>query len=154
VFVQLRAANFAIGRLGACGVGITSCQAQWRPSTVPQVKLLREGSACVTLSAVHSPHSRFQVWLVLEYCDRGTLRDALDAGCFFSPTAGLNYPAILDTALDVARAMAHLHGLNVLHGDLKVGGQAGSGHRLGAGHPWLPNDILGHILGAGRPWLC
>ena len=32
----------------------------------------------------------------------------------------LNYHAILDTALDVAKAMCHLHAMNVLHSDLKV----------------------------------
>lgn len=31
---------------------------------------------------------------------------------------GLNYLAILDTAADVAKAMLHLHSLNVLHSDL------------------------------------
>lgn len=30
----------------------------------------------------------------------------------------LNYLAILDTAADVAKAMLHLHSLNVLHSDL------------------------------------
>jgi serine/threonine protein kinase len=34
--------------------------------------------------------------------------------------AGINYRAILDTALDVAKAMLHLHSLNVLHADLKA----------------------------------
>lgn len=49
-----------------------------------------------------------QVNLVLEYCDWGCLRDALDAGAFFSG-GSLNYAAILDTAADVAKAMLHLH---------------------------------------------
>ena len=35
-------------------------------------------------------------------------------------TNTLNYHAILDTALDVAKAMCHLHAMNVLHSDLKV----------------------------------
>jgi serine/threonine protein kinase len=34
--------------------------------------------------------------------------------------AGINFAAVLDTAIDVARAMAHLHKQNVLHLDLKV----------------------------------
>ena len=34
---------------------------------------------------------------------------------------GLNYAAILDTALDIAKAMLHLHAADILHGDLKVG---------------------------------
>lgn len=35
-------------------------------------------------------------------------------------STGLNYRAILDTALDVAKAMCHLHAMNVLHSDLKA----------------------------------
>lgn len=31
---------------------------------------------------------------------------------------GVNYLAVLDTAADVAKAMLHLHSLNVLHSDL------------------------------------
>lgn len=57
--------------------------------------------------------------LVLEYCDLGSLREALDQGAFLG-NGVLNYHAILDTALDVAKAMCHLHAMNVLHSDLKV----------------------------------
>ena len=39
----------------------------------------------------------------------------------FAAGGSFNYPAALDTAQDVARAMLHLHSANVLHGDLKVG---------------------------------
>jgi len=61
----------------------------------------------------------FEVRLVLEYCDKGNLRDAIDQGVFFCDN-GLNYRGILDTALDIAKAMLHLHSCNVLHGDLKA----------------------------------
>lgn len=88
--------------------------------------------------------------LVLEYADRGSLRDALDGGAFLlppgadeagrssadggaggRPRAGpalgeVNYCAVLDTAVEVAAAMAHLHGRNVLHADLKVGARVGT----------------------------
>lgn len=40
-------------------------------------------------------------------------------GIFFTFN-GLNYKAILETAVDVAKAMVHLHLANVLHSDLKV----------------------------------
>jgi len=64
---------------------------------------------------VHS----YEVQLVLEYCDRSCLRDALDAGLFITPN-GVNYAAQLDCAMDVAKAMLHLHCNNVLHLDLKT----------------------------------
>ena len=40
-------------------------------------------------------------------------------GCFLKSNV-LNYHAILDTVLDVAKAMCHLHATNVLHSDLKA----------------------------------
>ncbi|GAX79342.1 hypothetical protein CEUSTIGMA_g6784.t1 [Chlamydomonas eustigma] len=76
----------------------------------------------------------FKVQLVLEFCDCGSLRDALDKRIFFKDSlqvgpadvsaipfswANMNYEAILDTAIDIARGMAHLHQRNIVHSDLK-----------------------------------
>ena len=75
-------------------------------------------SAHTSTNTTPAPSQPLQVRLVLEYCDLGGLREALDQGAFMTHT--LNYHAILDTALDVAKAMCHLHAMNVLHSDLKV----------------------------------
>ena len=64
--------------------------------------------------------ARGHLALVLEHCDGGCLRDALDAGAFFTAGNALNYAAILDTAADVAKALLHLHRHRVVHADLKV----------------------------------
>ncbi|PNH00101.1 hypothetical protein TSOC_014093, partial [Tetrabaena socialis] len=64
--------------------------------------------------AVHG----YEVRLVLEYCDKGCLRDALDGDAFLS-AEGVNYRGVLDTAADIAKAMLHLHLVDLLHGDLK-----------------------------------
>ncbi|WIA33746.1 hypothetical protein OEZ86_006861 [Tetradesmus obliquus] len=77
-----------------------------------------EGSGAGNFDGDSNVHS-FEVNIVLEYCDWGCLRDALDAGAFYSG-GSLNYAAILDTAADVAKAMLHLHCNQVLHSDLKV----------------------------------
>jgi serine/threonine protein kinase len=67
-----------------------------------------------------SPPTGFEIQLVLEYCNAGALRDVLDYRAFQMPDGKLNYAAVLDTAIDIARGMQHLHKVNVVHSDLKV----------------------------------
>jgi serine/threonine protein kinase len=85
-----------------------------------------------------------ETWLVLEFCNRGCVVDAVSKGWFRAalPTpatavndadrggqaasgAGqqqqqhmLDIGAVLATAREIASALAHLHGHNILHGDL------------------------------------
>ena len=74
----------------------------------------------------------FEVQIVQEYCDLGSLsffmqrqRQQQGQGPAASdkagPSCGLSYPAILETALDVANGMRQLHVLNIVHSDCKVG---------------------------------
>eukprot|EP00775_Hariotina_reticulata_P010053 gene10053-10209_t len=66
---------------------------------------------------VHS----WEVQLVLEYCDQGSLRQLLNKkDSFTRPDGSRDMELILDTALDVARAMLHLHSENIIHSDLKA----------------------------------
>lgn len=69
----------------------------------------------------------WEVQLVLEYCDRGSLRDALGAGALNAPGGEPNYLWVLDTALEVCRAMVHLHSENIIHSDLKARNVSGWG---------------------------
>ncbi|GIL61309.1 hypothetical protein Vafri_15698 [Volvox africanus] len=66
-------------------------------------------------ATIHS----YEVRLVLEYCDKGSLKDALDQHAFMQGD-GFNLAAMLETAADVAKAMVHMHAANVLHSDLKA----------------------------------
>ncbi|GLI65519.1 hypothetical protein VaNZ11_009074 [Volvox africanus] len=59
----------------------------------------------------------FLTRIVMEDADQGSLLEALRRGRF--GVEGERLPALLLTALDVARGMAFLHGHNVIHGDLK-----------------------------------
>eukprot|EP00775_Hariotina_reticulata_P011706 gene11706-11851_t len=61
-----------------------------------------------------------QVRLVLELCDLGSLKDLLAAGGLMGPDGRPNMQSTIATALDVARAMLHLHSENVVHSDLKA----------------------------------
>ncbi|GAX83029.1 hypothetical protein CEUSTIGMA_g10456.t1 [Chlamydomonas eustigma] len=101
----------------------------------PMAKLSRKGS--VTAARELSEHlqalySGFEVQLVLEYCNFGSLQHALQKGVFFDDPQdkdhvvgpGIpspNYLAVLEIASDVAKGMLHLHAQNVIHSDLKAG---------------------------------
>ncbi|WIA13636.1 hypothetical protein OEZ85_007199 [Tetradesmus obliquus] len=63
----------------------------------------------------------WELRLVMEFCDAGSLRTALDHKLLIDRTTGL--PAlecVLFLAHDVACAMIHLHSEHLLHGDLKA----------------------------------
>ncbi|GFR41984.1 hypothetical protein Agub_g2792, partial [Astrephomene gubernaculifera] len=62
------------------------------------------------------------VVVVQEFCDKSTLRDALERGLFkpgSSWSERLAMRALLRTAAEVARGLLHLHDAGVVHGDLK-----------------------------------
>lgn len=63
-----------------------------------------------------------QVRIILEFCDLGNLRDALDQGILKGKNGKPDYAAVLDTAVEIASGMVHLHASNIVHADLKVGG--------------------------------
>jgi serine/threonine protein kinase len=69
-------------------------------------------------------YSGFEVQLVLEYCNYGSLQRALQKGVFYDTMENgyhvPNYMAVLEIASDVAKGMLHLHTQNVVHSDLKV----------------------------------
>uniref|UniRef100_A0A383VBX5 Protein kinase domain-containing protein n=1 Tax=Tetradesmus obliquus TaxID=3088 RepID=A0A383VBX5_TETOB len=61
-----------------------------------------------------------QVWLVLELCTGGTLKDAVSMGKL-KAQGRLEMAKLLCRLLDAATGMAYLHSKGVLHGDLKAG---------------------------------
>jgi serine/threonine protein kinase len=94
-------------------------------------KLHRTGFATVGSEHSLTVYSGFEVQLVLEYCNFGSLQHALQKGVFFDDpqdrdaegamtAPSSNYLAVLEIASDVAKGMLHLHAQNVIHSDLKV----------------------------------
>ena len=65
------------------------------------------------------------MWLLLEFCDRGTLGDGIDRGLFRSVPSNVHgapdFARIIAAAADVAAGLAYLHQRSVLHGDVTGG---------------------------------
>mmetsp|Transcript_38872 Transcript_38872/g.115659 ORF Transcript_38872/g.115659 Transcript_38872/m.115659 type:complete len:959 (-) Transcript_38872:492-3368(-) len=61
----------------------------------------------------------YEIRLVLELCDYGSLRDCLDSGAYRMADGSPNLAAVLDTAIDCAKAMVHMHRQDICHSDLK-----------------------------------
>lgn len=74
---------------------------------------LRHPNVVLFMGFVHEPR---RLWIVTEYCSRGSLRDVLDDN-----RVRLTHARILKFALGAARGLAYLHGQQpiVLHRDLK-----------------------------------
>lgn len=62
----------------------------------------------------------FEVLLVMELCDLGSLRSNLDNRIFELPDGSLNYAAVLDCSIEVTKALMHLHRQNIIHADIKA----------------------------------
>ncbi len=94
--------------------------------------MMRDGAADGGQQA--QGNGNLELRLVMEFCEEGSLRSALDCGLLADPSppsphraaADDDSPAlsgldcVLSLAYDVAVAMLHLHSENMLHGDLKA----------------------------------
>jgi serine/threonine protein kinase len=67
--------------------------------------------------------AELETWLVLEYANRGSLESGIDRGWFQSEKTSTgrgppSLPVLLHIARTLADAMAYLHNLDIIHGDL------------------------------------
>ncbi|GIL50131.1 hypothetical protein Vafri_6436 [Volvox africanus] len=97
----------------------------------------------------------YKLYIIQEYCDVGTLRDALNNGVVGSvASGGAAALCALTLALDVACGMCHIHAKNIVHGDLssanilltnlKPSALVSGGDGAGIG----PNNVFGNLANA------
>lgn len=63
---------------------------------------------------------RTECWLIMEYCDVGSLEDELDSMTALWDLSGPNWSIFLEVALSVAKGLRFLHGRDMFHGNLKA----------------------------------
>ena len=95
--------------------------------------------------------------VVMEYCDRGTLADAVRgrARLFHRPlpggAVGVDLAAVVDVLVEIAGSLAYMHRCNLLHGDVKLDNvllKSDPTHALGVA-PKLADFGLTKILKSG-----
>uniref|UniRef100_A0A7S3VRN2 Protein kinase domain-containing protein n=1 Tax=Dunaliella tertiolecta TaxID=3047 RepID=A0A7S3VRN2_DUNTE len=71
-------------------------------------------------SGQHVPTVPSQAWLIMEFCDKGCVQDAVDRGWLRTghPDGQPKMGAIIATAFEVASALMYLHKRGIVHGDL------------------------------------
>ena len=71
------------------------------------------------IQAKHNTHEvvLIEPWFVMEFCNMGSLAHAITRNVFNHKKTP-KMPLLLQTLKDVAAAMAYLHGVGILHGDL------------------------------------
>eukprot|EP00208_Stichococcus_sp_RCC1054_P001625 CAMPEP_0206147012 /NCGR_PEP_ID=MMETSP1473-20131121/32126_1 /ASSEMBLY_ACC=CAM_ASM_001109 /TAXON_ID=1461547 /ORGANISM="Stichococcus sp, Strain RCC1054" /LENGTH=1059 /DNA_ID=CAMNT_0053543779 /DNA_START=733 /DNA_END=3909 /DNA_ORIENTATION=+ len=69
-----------------------------------------------------APQGLLETWMLLEYADRGSLEAAIKSRRFYAKgnDQHLDMVAVYKTLLDIATGMTYLHGLGIVHGDLKA----------------------------------
>ncbi len=74
-----------------------------------------------SFASTYAPDTK-HTWIVLEFCDRGTLQSAIDKGLLRTGNStwrgGPSMRAVLAVAHDIAAGMVYLHAQGVVHGDL------------------------------------
>ncbi|KAL4434239.1 hypothetical protein ABPG75_000680 [Micractinium tetrahymenae] len=61
----------------------------------------------------------YETWIVSEFCERGTLGDALEDRRLLLPNGRPHMVAVYLCLLDIAAGMQYLHSLGIMHSDLK-----------------------------------
>lgn len=68
-------------------------------------------------------YRKSETWVIMEYCNQGSLWDAIRRGDFKLKEEQSNmqdHRKIIEVGLEIARAMGYLHKHGIIHGDLKA----------------------------------
>lgn len=72
-----------------------------------------------------APITEMETWIILEYCDRGTLQSGIDKGFFrmqrtCRPPSEPNLAVVMATAIQLADALSYLHSRDIIHGGRSI----------------------------------
>ena len=67
---------------------------------------------------LHAELEIYKFYLIQEFCNGGSLADALAAGMFASTRMSTRWRLIVHVLMGIARGMGHMHSKRITHGDL------------------------------------
>ena len=95
-------------------------QGSWSPKTPSSSHTTPVDQATLESAIVPSKPGLYETWLVMEYCNEGSLEKALKKKRLNSKDGKPRAPLILELLMDVATGMLFLHqSANLIHADLK-----------------------------------
>ena len=119
------------GSDGLAGVGELPVAAAAAAPPLPPLRAIRtaadtalpttSAAAAAPFTPAGEPAGEGETWVVLDWCDLGTLQEAIDVGMFRvrpSPIAPPDLRGVHAAAADVAAGLAALHAAGIAHGDL------------------------------------
>ncbi|CAD7703263.1 unnamed protein product [Ostreobium quekettii] len=82
-------------------------------------QLTESGSNVEGCLSVNMDPKGYRTFIVMEYCNGGSLLKGINSGAFFTQETGPLAMRALLTALDIARGVGFLHDMCIVHGDLR-----------------------------------
>lgn len=115
----LAAGSAGSAPVSTASAGANGCASYGSAGGTPIMAASAGADGCASHDSAEQCMLEGQTWMVLEYCDRGCLQDAVDRGFLLEGPAGpVSTLKLLATAAEIAAGMLHLHSQGIVHGDL------------------------------------
>ncbi|GFH11996.1 protein kinase domain-containing protein, partial [Haematococcus lacustris] len=102
--------TFELRAIGANAEGL--------PSSTGKTAQAHQKDGHMSIAEDQAVAGDWKMYIVQEYCDGGHLKRAVDSGALTEDGVTPSMLTVVNTALDIACGLQHIHSKNIIHGDL------------------------------------
>ncbi|KAJ9506321.1 hypothetical protein QJQ45_005061 [Haematococcus lacustris] len=102
--------TFELRAIGANAEGL--------PSSTGKTSQAHQKDGHMSIAEDQAVAGDWKMYIVQEYCDGGHLKRAVDSGALTEDGVTPSMLTVVNTALDIACGLQHIHSKNIIHGDL------------------------------------